>query len=52
MKLNFLYLGIEKVLSHFEVSDSVNKVGDTCKKVNFQNEPVSDNVVTKFGYFD
>lgn len=43
---------MEKIMSHFEVQDSVNKVGDVCKKVTFKNEPSADNVITRFGYFD
>ena len=50
--LHFLQPKIEKVMSHFKVSDSVNKVGDPCKKVEWKDEHCPDNIKTRFGYFD
>lgn len=50
--LHFLQPRIEKIMSHFEVKEDVNKVGDACKKVTFKNEPQAKNVVSEFGYFD
>ena len=43
---------MEKIMSHFEVLETVNKVGDACKKVTFKNEPAADNILSRFGYFD
>jgi alkylated DNA repair protein alkB family protein 8 len=50
--LKFLEPKLAKIMSHFEVKEGVNKHGDQCKKVTFKNEPVADNILTSFGYFD
>ena len=49
--LHFLRPKLEKVLSHFEVQH-ITKEDKQTPKVTFSNEPVAQNVLTQFGYFD
>lgn len=40
-------------MGHFGVKDGLNKAGDyTVPRVEWSNEPVADNVLSRFGYFD
>jgi hypothetical protein len=50
--LHFLRPRLEKLMSHFKVSDCKNHNNEDVIRVNFSNEPASDNIISRFGYFD
>ena len=50
--LDFMEPRMTKILSHFEVKECKNHNGEAVERVNFSNEPVGQNVVSKYGFFD
>lgn len=52
-QLSLIGLGIEKIMTHFSVTDGKNIAGDhDYPRIEFKNEPQAENVLKRFGYFD